>query len=141
MMAQTAIPTIPWPFAAAVLVVVVVVCLVVAKRAGGRRDLRIYLEPPLRDRGAEFLSAAAPKGWFVSGPFPKFEFRAGPASRIGPLRGEYSYWRVVRIRDRDGIERELWAVVEFEVFKFARVRWRAFEPAALPHEIRSMLEK
>jgi hypothetical protein len=106
-----------------------------------RRDLRPYLEPALRACGVEFLSArAAPP--FHTGPFPKIDVEVGrPISNVGGVSGEYWEYKIVKIRLADGSIREVWACVEFEVFRFRRTRWRAESKDGLPAPLLAMLEK
>jgi hypothetical protein len=105
-----------------------------------KRDYRRYLEPPLRNCGVEYVSAVSP-GLFKTGPFPKIEVEVGrPLSNFLGLRGEYCEYRIVKVRDTEGNLHEIWAVIEFEVFKLRRVRWRAEHKENLPLGILAMLE-
>ena len=105
-----------------------------------QQDLREYLEPELRRCGVEFVSAAYP-GMFKVGPFPKFEFERGrPQSTVGGTRGEYCEYRIVCFKDSRGTVYRLWALVEFEMFQFRRVRWRAEQRDCLPSSVLQILE-
>ncbi len=74
--------------------------------------------------------------------FPKFEAEAGrPASRAFGFRGEFDEYRVVTCTDADGRRHEVWALIEFELFRPRRVRWRAENPQDLPASARAMLER
>jgi hypothetical protein len=113
--------------------------LVISRRRN-RRDLREYLEPELRQCGVEFVSAVYP-GAFKVGPFPKFEVQVGrPQSQAAGVSGEYSSYRIVTIRDAEGTLHKIWALVEFEQFKFRRVRWRTERTDDLPPSVLSLLE-
>jgi hypothetical protein len=105
-----------------------------------QRDLREFLEPDLRKCGVTFISAVYP-GSFKVGPFPTFE---GPGSRpqttIGGIRGEYNEYRIVTFSDPKGAVFRLWALVEFEMFQFRRVRWRAEQKDSLPQSVLSIVE-
>jgi hypothetical protein len=104
------------------------------------RDYRRYLEPPLKRCGVEYVSARTPK-IFQTGPFPKFEIEMGrPVTNAGGIQGEYIEYRIVTLRDADRQLLELWACMEFEAFKFRRVRWRAEKRDGLPAQIVSILE-
>jgi hypothetical protein len=98
------------------------------------------LEPELQKCGVELISAVYP-GVFQVGPFPKFEVQFGvPQSQVGDVRGEYNSYRIVTIKDSDGKQYEIWALVEFEKFKFSRVRWRAEHKDELPQGVLTILE-
>ncbi len=130
-------------FATAVITCVAIALFaqVIVSRRRQRRDVREYLAPPLRERSAEFISAVSPKGLFNTGPFPKFEAEVGrPISSIAGVQGEYLEYKIVHFRDSEGAVPELWALIEFEVFKFRRVRWRAEYKEGLSPAILSMLE-
>lgn len=105
-----------------------------------QRDLSEYLEPPLRQCGVQFISAVYP-GTFKMGPFPKFEVEWGrPQSDVCGVSGEYCEYRIVTFSDSDGNVFQLWALVEFEVFRFRRVRWRAEQKDSLPESVLPLLE-
>lgn|SRR5579862_4831326 len=105
-----------------------------------RQDLSGYLEPVLRNCGVTYISAVYP-GWFRVGPFPKFEAQSGrPQTTTGGTRGEYNEYRIVTFRDSQGRVYHLWAVVEFEMFNFRRVRWRAEQKNSLPPGVLPILE-
>lgn len=90
-----------------------------------RRDHRQDLEPMLKSHGLTFISAKWP-GLFKVGPFPKVEVEVGrPQSRFGGIRGEYDEYRVVTVKDSQGNRFEIWARLEFELFRLRRIRWRA----------------
>ena len=104
------------------------------------RDLREYLEPDLSKCGVDFISAIYP-GMFKVGPFPKFEHKSGrPQTTVGGVRGEYNEYRIVSFRDAAGHVYQLWALVEFEGFRFRRVRWRAEQTDSLPQKVLHILE-
>ena len=90
-----------------------------------RRDHRQDLEPMLKSHGFTFISAKWP-GLFKVGPFPKVEVEVGrPQSRFGGIRGEYDEYRVVTVKDSQGNRFEIWARLEFELFRLRHIRWRA----------------
>lgn len=105
-----------------------------------RRDYREVLEPILAERGLSFISSRRP-GMFNVGPFPKVELKFGrPQSHAIGVKGEYSAFRIVSCRESEGSAFELWAQIEFELFRLRRVRWRAEYPEKLPAEARKLLE-
>ena len=121
------------------LLVGVASAFVIARRRH-RRDLSKYLEPVLHQCDVKFISAAYP-GLFKVGPFPKFEVERGrPQTTIGGTRGEYNEYRIVRFSDSTGRVYQLWALVEFEMFQFGRVRWRAEQRDSLPASVLPILE-
>ena len=90
-----------------------------------RRDHRQDLEPMLKSHGLTFISAKWP-GLFKVGPFPKVQVEVGrPKSRFVGIRGEYDEYRVVTVKDSQGNRFEIWARLEFELFRLRRIRWRA----------------
>ena len=104
------------------------------------RDHRKDLEPILKTHGLTFVSASWP-GRFKVGPFPKFEIEVGrPQSRVGGIRGEFDEYRIVTVQDSEGNLHELWANLEFELFRLRRIRWRAENAKSLPSQAREMLE-
>ena len=104
------------------------------------RDHRKDLEPILKTHGLTFVSASWP-GRFKVGPFPKFEIEVGrPQSRVGGIRGEFDEYRIVTVQDSQGNLHELWANLEFELFRLRRIRWRAENAKSLPSQAREMLE-
>ena len=104
------------------------------------RDHRKDLEPILKTHGLTFVSASWP-GRFKVGPFPKFEIEVGrPQSRVGGIRGEFDEYRIVTVQDSRGNLHELWANLEFELFRLRRIRWRAENAKSLPSQAREMLE-
>ena len=104
------------------------------------RDHRKDLEPILKTHGLTFVSASWP-GRFKVGPFPKFEIEVGrPQSRVGGIRGEFDEYRIVTVQDSRGNLHELWANLEFELFRLRRIRWRAENAKNLPSQAREMLE-
>ena len=104
------------------------------------RDHRKDLEPILKTHGLTFVSASWP-GRFKVGPFPKFAFEVGrPQSRVGGIRGEFDEYRIVTVQDSRGNLHELWANLEFELFRLRRIRWRAENAKSLPSQAREMLE-
>lgn len=104
-------------------------------------DYREHLEPILQEHGLRFLSSVYP-GPFKIGPFPKFEVRVGRPQSTVPIlgKGEYGEYRAVTAADAGGNQYTLWALVEFEVFRFRRVRWRVEEGAPLPETMTTTLE-
>ena len=105
-----------------------------------QRDLSEFLEPDLRKCGVTFISAVYP-GLFKIGPFPKFEGpRRRPQTTVNGIRGEYNEYRIVSFSDSKGAVFRLWALVEFEMFQFRRVRWRAEQKDSLPQSVLSILE-
>jgi hypothetical protein len=75
------------------------------------------------------------------GPFPKIEWRGGgPISEVNGIRGEYALYRIVTVSDPNGDTFRLWAQLEFVIFQFDHVRWRAEEKQALPKHILPLLE-
>ena len=104
------------------------------------RDHRKDLEPILKTHGLTFVSASWP-GMFKVGPFRKFEIEVGrPQSRVGGIRGEFDEYRIVTVQDSRGNLHELWANLEFELFRLRRIRWRAENAKSLPSQAREMLE-
>lgn len=115
------------------------VYLVIAFRRHGR-DHRKDLEPILAAHGLAFVSARWP-GMFKVGPFPKFEVEVGrPRSRVAGISGEYDEYRIVTVQDSQGSIHELWAKLEFELFRLRQIRWRAENDQNLPSQARAMLE-
>ena len=113
--------------------------LVITRRRHGR-DHRKDLEPILAAHGLAFVSARWP-GRLKVGPFPKFEIEVGrPQSRAGGIRGEYDEYRIVRVQDLQGDSHELWAKIEFELFRLRRIRWRAENDQHFPSQARALLE-
>jgi hypothetical protein len=105
-----------------------------------QRDLREFLEPDLRKCGVTFISAVYP-GLFKIGPFPKFEGpHRRPQTTVNGIRGEYNEYRIVSFSDSKGAVFRLWALVEFEMFQFRRVRWRAERKDSLPESVLLILE-
>ena len=124
----------------AVLVLVGLAVTFVVSSGRHKRDLTQYLEPPLRECGVTFISAVYP-GLFKVGPFPKIEIEVGrPQTSIAGTRGEYDEYRIVSFKDSEGRVYQLWAIVEFEMFQFRRVRWRAEQKDSLPSSVLPILE-
>jgi len=113
---------------------------IVAKRRH-KEDYREYLEPILSKNNMQYISSVFP-GWFNVGPFPKVETELGrPQSQVSFLgRGEYSQYRVVTVSDSEGHMYKIWALLDFEVFKLRRVRWRVEEGQSVPGEANKMIE-
>jgi hypothetical protein len=104
------------------------------------RDHREDLEPILKDHGLTFVSARWP-GWFKVGPFPKFEIEVSrPQSRVGGIRGEYNEYRIVTVQDSQENLHELWANLEFELFRLRRIKWRTENAKNFPSQAKEMLE-
>jgi hypothetical protein len=78
---------------------------------------------------------------FKVGPFPKFEIEVGrPQSRVGGIRGEYDEYRIVTVRESEGNIHELWAKLEFELFRIRQIKWRSENSQNLPSQARQLLE-
>jgi hypothetical protein len=111
-----------------------------------RQDLSFYLEPDLKKCGVVFVSATRPYGLLSCGPFPKIEIGewkvTGNFTSSGvQTSGDYVEYRIVNFRDLQGQIHRLWALVEFDDYKFSRVRWRAERMDGLPASVLSILEK
>lgn len=105
-----------------------------------QKDYREHLEPILNAHGFKFVTAKWP-GFFKVGPFLSFEVEKGRVqSRIFGFRGEFSEYRIVKFQDPKGQLYEIWANIEFELFRFRRVRWRAYNTQDLPENTKAMLE-
>ena len=105
-----------------------------------QKEYREHLEPLLKSHGLQFLAAKWP-GYFKVGPFPKFETEVGrPQSRAFGIRGEFDEYRIVTFKDSEGRAHDVWAMLEFETFRFRRVRWRAVSTENLPEPAKAMLE-
>jgi hypothetical protein len=116
-----------------------VVHLVITRRRHGR-DHRKDVESILASHGLIFVSARWP-GMFKVGPFPKFEIEVGHLqSRVGGIRGEYDEYRIVIVQDSEGNTHELWAKLEFELFRIRQIKWRAENSQNLPSQARQLLE-
>ncbi len=112
---------------------------VIARRRH-RRDHRDDIEPILAVHGLTFVSVRWP-GMFKVGPFPNVEIEVGrPQSRAGGIRGEYDEYRIVTVHDSQGKIHELWAKLEFELFRLQRIRWRTGDCQNLPSQARGILE-
>jgi hypothetical protein len=78
---------------------------------------------------------------FKVGPFPKFEVEAGrPQSRFAGIRGEYDEYRIVTVQDSNGQIIEMWARLEFELFRLRRIRWRVENNRNFPAQVKKILE-
>ena len=105
-----------------------------------QKDFREHLEPILKSYGLRFV-AARWTGFFKVGPFPKLEIEVGrPQSRVGGIRGEFSEYRIVTFQDSEGRTHEVWANLEFEMFRLRSIRWRAASVHDLPEAAKTMLE-
>ena len=120
-------------------VVVGIAISMTVSRSRHQADFSEYLAPILLECGVTFISAVYP-GLFKTGPFPKFQVRGVPASSVNGVRGESCEYRIVTFSDSNGDIYRLWAAVEFEVFTFRRVRWRAEQKASLPQGVLPLLE-
>jgi hypothetical protein len=118
----------------------VAVALLVALRRH-RREYREFLEPALAEHGLRFVSSEYPE-MFKTGPFPKFE--------ILPLRtwvnvlgisGQYFVYRIVTFQNPAGRPHQVWANLQFEVFRLRRIRWRAENEDELPEAARALLKE
>ena len=124
----------------ALVIIGLAIQLVITNRRHGR-DHRKDLEPILARPALTFVSARWP-GRFKVGPFPKFEIEVGRTqSRAGGIRGEYDEYRIVTVKDSKGNTLELWARLEFELFRLRRIRWRAENGHNLPAQAKDLLEK
>ena len=124
---------------AGVLVLSALISLFVARRRHSR-DYREHLEPVLHGLGLRFVSSVHP-GMYRVGPFPKTEWVFGrPQSHVFGIRGEYSEYRIVSFEDPKGRLHQIWAKVQFELFRFRRVRWRAENFDGLPTCLLPILE-
>ena len=104
------------------------------------RDLRAYLEPDLAHCGMRYVTSESP-GLFRVGPFPILEHRSGRVqTHVSGIRGEYWLYRVVTFQNPQGNLHHVWALVEFEAFSFARVRWRVEVGSPVPEGLQSILE-
>ena len=113
---------------------------IVVTRRRHRRDHRKDVESILAAHGLTFVSAKWP-GMFNVGPFPKFGVEVGrPQSRVGGIRGEYDEYRIVTARDSEGNTHELWAKLEYELFRIRQIKWRAENSQNLPLQARQLLE-
>ena len=105
-----------------------------------QNDYKEHLAPILNAHRFKFVTAKWP-GIFKVGPFPTFEVEKGRVqSRIFGFRGEFSEYRIVKFQDPKGQAHEIWANIEFELFRFRRVRWRAYNTQVLPENAKAMLE-
>ena len=105
-----------------------------------QKDYREHLEPILNLHGLQFVNARWP-GFFKVGPFPKFEVETGrPQSRALGISGEFDEYRIVTFRDSDSQTHDVWALLEFEMFRLRGVRWRAENSQDLPGPAKAMLE-
>jgi hypothetical protein len=125
----------------ALLVAIGLAVPILMARHRHRRDYREDLEPILETHGLTFVSARWP-GLFRVGPFPKIEIQDGRLqSRVGGIRGEYDEHRIVTVEDSRGREYELWAKLEFELFRLRRIRWRAEKELDFPPQFRALLNE
>jgi hypothetical protein len=120
-----------------VLAVAANACFLIYQRC---TDDRKHLEPLLAQHGLQFVSAESP-GFPKTGPFPAVEFRKGAVLSKGPIQAEFSKYRIVTVRDEQGTEHQIWAQLEFVLYRLRRVRWRAEQPEELPDSIRGILEQ
>lgn len=105
-----------------------------------QKDYRGHLEPILESHGLRFVASRWP-GFFRVGPFPKFEVEVGrPQSRVAGMSGEFTEYRIVTARDGEGRTYEVWAKLEFELFRLRSVQWRAADGPDLPLQAQDMLE-
>jgi hypothetical protein len=105
-----------------------------------QKDFRGHLEPILKSYGLRFVAARWP-GFFKVGPFPKLEIEVGrPQSRVGGIRGEFSEYRIVTFQDSEDQTHEVWANLEYEMFRLCSIRWRAVSAHDLPEAAKAMLE-
>ena len=105
-----------------------------------QKDYKEHLEPILNKHGFKFVTAMWP-GFFKVGPFPNIEVEKGKVqSRIFGFRGEFNEYRIVKFQDPQGQFYEIWANIEFELFRFRRVRWRAYNTQVVPENAKVMLE-
>ena len=79
---------------------------------------------------------------FKVGPFSKYEIEIGrPQSRVWGSSGEYDGYRIVTAQRSQGRIRQLWAMLQFELFRLRRIRWRSENVQELPLRVREMLER
>ncbi len=103
-------------------------------------DYRKDIEPVLRARGLTLVGTRC-ADWFTVGPFPKIEVQWGrPQSEVMGFCGEYSQYRIVACQDSSGSNYELWAKLEFELFRLRRIRWRAEKGQAVPSQVQDIME-
>ena len=103
------------------------------------RDYSRALRAELAKHGLNMISSRKPK-LFESDPFPTFEVSVGtPISNVGGVRGEYQVLRVVTCADEVGREFDLWALLDFQVFKLHHVRWRSGS-GETPKELEGVIE-
>jgi hypothetical protein len=128
------------PIVVGLLVVTGIVVSIIIWRHRRGRTHEGTLGPILAERGLTLLSMKTP-GFFSVGPFPKIELRSGrPQSRVLGVQGEYNAYRIVELADGEGNRYRLWALLEFELFKLARVRWRVEAGAPVPPAARDLIE-
>jgi len=100
-----------------------------------KNNFRQYLEPVLERNNLKFVSSKFP-GWFKVGPFPKVEGNIGRPQNNIPFigRGEYSQYRIVEVENPTGKCFKVWALLDFELFKLKKIRWRVFPGDPVPQE-------
>jgi len=110
------------------------------RRKRRSRDYREFIEPPLATRGMKVVSIERP-AYGDDSPFPAWEVEFGrPQTRVGGTRGEYDEDRVVAFVSADGDAGRVWARIQFEVFRFRRIRWRALPDEPVPAAVEDLLE-
>ena len=75
----------------------------------------------------DLLSASSPKAVLFLGKCGGLKKKNQVGDLILPIagiRGEYDEHRVVTVRDTRGNRFEIWARLEFELFRLRRIRWR-----------------
>lgn len=81
------------------------------------------LRPQIEEAGLTFVRSIRPS-LGQHDPFPKFQLEFGrPYSNTPIGRGEYTVRRIVTVIDTSGYESEMWAKLEFELFRLRRVVW------------------
>lgn len=110
------------PFIVGIAIPLLITIVIASSRQS--RDCTAELKPLVEAAGFEWVRCENP-GAFKVGPFPKFEVVVGrPQTNILGIRGEYTVYSIVTIRDSLGRDREVWAKLEFECFKFHHAEWK-----------------
>ena len=83
-----------------------------------------HIVPEVEGAGLTFIASRIPRLWEF-GPFPKIHIRVTfIQTEVGPLDGEYSAVRVVRVLDRCGQEHEIWVRLNFTAFRLDTIESR-----------------
>ncbi len=119
--------------------IAIVVYIFIAQRRH-KKKYREQIKPVLEAHGLKYISEKYP-GVFKIGPFPKFEVKIGrPQSKFLGISGEYSEYRIITVEDAEENQYEIWAKIEYEIFKIHRIRWRAENPEILPESAKNLFE-